>query len=591
MIKSFLGKFFRNNIVRRKVRGQSFPVAALESRTLLAGNVTAAIVDGELIITGDDAANDISILETAAGVIVRGNSTTINGGAADFVAFATSVARTGKIVATMGAGNDKVQIDNLTLEGRVVFHGGEGNDSLGLTEATIKAGIGFHGDAGNDSLVMDQSTVEGSVLAFLGAGDDLVTLNGSEIKRSLVLYGRDGADGLNLNDSKVGRWLLGYLGEGDDDVRIANGSETKHVQLWGQRGADVVQVNESDTSRSFAARLGAGDDAVSLEGDVDVGNRLIIRGNGGDDRSARGTGSLPGLRIIRTENSTISGTLVSDRMGLGTGGLQNAVAQANADFVTATFVRIATTEGNIDIELFNEDAPVTVANFLNYLSRYAGTIIHRTADLDPNAAGTQGIMQGGGFRPAAITLDSAIANEFNAANSNVRGTLSMALPGNNINGGTSQWFINSSDDNDFLDDRKHTVFGRVVGNGMTVVDAIIAMTKFNVSGPLDNPALTDVPLKNYTPFSVNLAGTASIATNKTVTGIGTAFNTALSAGEAIQIGAKTYTVASIISATSLTVSETVDAADVVTGATIKSNAAPTDAQYVKINSVTIIDEP
>lgn len=591
MIKSFLGKFFRMNTARRKARGRSFPVAALESRTLLAGNVTAAIVDGELIITGDDAANDISILETAAGVIVRGNSTTVNGAATDFVAFAPTVSKTGKIVASMGGGDDKVQIDDATLDGRVVFHGGEGNDSLGLTAATLKGGLGFHGDAGNDSLVLEQSTVEGSVLAFLGEGDDLVTLTGSEIQRSLVLYGRAGADGLNLDDSKVGRWVIGYLGQGDDDVRFANGTETKHVQLWGQRGADVVQVNESDTSRSFAARMGGGDDAVSLEGDVDVGHRLIIRGNGGDDSSTRGTGSLPGLRIIRSENSTISGALVSDRMGLGTGGLQNAVAQANADFTTTTFVRVATTEGNIDIELFNEDAPVTVANFLNYLSRYAGTIIHRTADLDPNTTGVQGIMQGGGFRPAAISLDSAIANEFNAANSNVRGTLSMALPGNNINGGTSQWFINSSDDNDFLDDRKHTVFGRVVGNGMDVVDAIIAMAKFNVSGPLDNPALTDVPLKNYTPFTVNLAGTASIATDKTVTGIGTAFNTALSAGEAVQIGAKTYTVASIISATSFIVSETVNDADVVTGATVMSNAAPTDAQYVKINSVTIIDEP
>lgn len=597
MIKSFLGKFFRTNTVRRKARGQCFPTAALESRTLLAGNVTAAIVDGELIITGDAAANDITILETAAGVIVRGNSTTINGGAADFVAFAPSVARTGKIVATMGAGNDKVQIDDLTLDGRVVFHGGEGNDSLGLTEATIKAGVGFHGDAGNDSLVMDQSTVEGSVLAFLGAGDDLVTLNGSEIKRSLVLYGRDGADGLNLNDSKVGRWLIGYLGEGDDDVRIANGSETKHVQLWGQKGADVVQVNNSDTSRSFAARMGDGNDAVSLEGDVDVKNRLIIRGNKGDDSSSRGTGTLPGGRIVRTENTTISGTLVSDRMGLGTGGLQNAVAQANADFVATTFVRVATTEGNIDIELFNDDAPVTVANFLNYLSRYAGTIIHRTADLDPNTAGVQGIMQGGGFRPAAITLDSAIANEFNAANSNVRGTLSMALPGDgnggtNFNGGTSQWFINGSDDNDFLDDRKHTVFGRVIGNGMTVVDAIIAMNRFNVAGPLDNISFAGTPLKNYTPFTVNLPGTASLGTNKTVTGDQAAFSTStLTKGDAVQIGTKTYTVNVVTSATSFTVVEDVLAADVVTGATIKTNAAPTDAQYVKINSVTIIDAP
>ncbi len=59
----------------------------------------------------------------------------------------------------------------------------------------------------------------------------------------------------------------------------------------------------------------------------------------------------------------------------------------------------------------------------------------------------------------------------------------------------------------------------------------------------------------------------------------------------MQIGTKTYTVDTISSATSFTVVETVLAADVVTGATIKTNAAPTDAQYVKINSVTIIDAP
>lgn len=587
MIKSFLGKFFRtNNTRRRQVRGSVRPVASLESRTLLAGNVTAAIVDGELLITGDDAANDITILKTAAGVIVRGNSTTINGASTDFVAFATAVTTTGKITADMGAGDDKVQIDDLTLDGRVVFNGGAGNDKLGLTKAILKSGLGFRGNEGNDSLVLDQSTIDGDLFAFCGAGDDLVTLTGSEVKHSLIMYGRDGADGLNLNNSKVGRWLIEYMGQGDDNVRIANGSTTKHVQMWGQGGADVVQVNESDTSKSFAARMGRGNDAVSFEGDVDVANRLIVRGGGGTDSFAKGTGTLPGGRIVRTENSTIAGTLVSDRTGLGTGGLQNAVAKANADFVESTFVRVATTEGNIDLELFTKDAPITVANFLNYLSRYSNSIVHRSV--------SNFVIQAGGFTPAAIATDPAIPNEFSSAHSNVLGTLSMALPGGNINGGTSQWFINVQDNNTgigSLDVAKHTVFGKVLGNGMTVVNAINAVPTFNLIGPLDNISMKEVPLKNYTAFTTSLAGTVSIATTGVVTGLNTTFNTSLSEGDAIQIGSKSYTVKKINSALSLTVTETVLDADVVSGVTAKVNAAPTDANYVKINSVTIIDQP
>ena len=585
MFKSFLGKFFCTNTARRRqTRGFVRPVASLESRTLLAGNVTAEIVDGELLITGDDAANDITILKTAAGVIVRGNSTTINGASTDFVAFATAVTTTGKIVSEMGAGDDKVQIDDLTLDGRVVFSGGAGNDKLGLTKAILKSGLGFRGSEGNDSLVLDQSTIDGDLFAFCGAGDDLVSLSNSEVKHSLIMYGRDGADGLNLNNSKVGRWLIEYAGKGDDTVRIANGSTTKHVQLWGQGGADVVQVNESDTSKSFAARMGRGNDAVSLEGDVDVAKRLIVRGGEGTDSFAKGTGTLPGGRIVRTENSTISGTLVSDRTGLGTGGLQNAAAKANADFVESTFVRVATTEGNIDLELFTKDAPITVANFLNYLERYSNSIIHRSV--------SNFVIQAGGFKPAAIAVDHTIPNEFSSAHSNLQGTLSMALPGD-INGGTSQWFINVEDnitEPGSLDTAKHTVFGKVIGNGMTVVNAINAITTFNLNGALDNISMKEVPLKNYTPFTRNLAGTVTVAVGSpTVDGLGTAFNTALKVDDPIQISGVNYIVASITSATRLTLktNATVAAA----GATAKANAAPADASYVKINSVTIIDQP
>lgn len=584
MLSSFLGKFFCSNTRRRQARRQTHAIVAMEPRTLLAGNVTAKIVGGDLQITGDDAANDIEILKTTDGVIVRGNSTTINGASTDFVAFASTLTKTGAIIADMGAGDDKVQFDGLTLDRRVVVTGGAGDDSLGLTSVTSKASVVFRGDDGNDSLVLDQTTIDGSLVVDGGAGDDLITLTGSEIKHSLVVLGREGADGLNLDNSKVDRWLIEYMGKGNDDVRIANGSTTKHVQLWGQRGDDVVQVDGSNTTRSFAARMGKGNDDVSLTGTVDLGHRVVIRGGRGTDSVSKGTATLPKNTIIRSENSSITGTVISDRLGTATGGLQNDVALAKADFVTSTFVRMATTEGNIDIELNNADAPVTVANFLNYLSRYSGTIIHRVADLQSNNF----IVQGGGFTPAAITTDAPIKNEFNAANSNVRGTLAMALP-SNIDGGTSQWFFNAAD-NSFLDSGKYTVFGTVLGTGMTVVDAIAGMTTFNISGPLSNSALTTVPLKNYTGFTASLAGAVNASVGSTtVTGIGTSFNTALTAGAVIQIEGVAYTVASITSATQLTLSSLITIEAI--GSIAKVNAAPTDANYVKINSVSIIDEP
>lgn len=590
---NFLAKFFSHHQARR--RSAFRPVAALEARTLLAGNVTAAIVDGELQITGDDEANDIEILSTTEGIIVRGNSTTVNGAATDFVAFASGTP-TGPIRVQLGGGNDQLQVDGVTLDQELIVHGGDGDDSLGVTNSTLKQRLVFRGGDGNDSLVADRSTFNRAVIAYQGVGNDLVTMTNSEVKGSLIVYGRQGDDGLNLNATKVNRWLINAMGAGDDDARIANGSDTKHVQLWGGKGKDVALVDNSKISRSFAARMGAGDDSVAFTGTGDVDHRIVVRGGRGTDSFSKGNATLPDNQLIRAENSTVDSTLLNTRLGLGTGGLQNAAAQAKSDFVTSTFVRIATTEGNIDIELNAEDAPVTVANFLNYLSRYSGTIIHHVTETVPDSAESNFVVQGGGFDTAltGITVDTPIPNEFTSTNSNERGTLAMALPGiagggSNPDGGTSQWFINV-DDNSALDPGKYTVFGKVIGNGMDVVDAIKAITTFNLSVTTSNPSFQTLPLKNYTRFTQNLTGTVAIAANSnSVTGTNTKFNTELTVGQQIQIDGTTFTVTAIASATSMTLSANVTTA--VTAGTVKEDATPTDAQLVKITSVSIIDDP
>jgi cyclophilin family peptidyl-prolyl cis-trans isomerase len=121
-----------------------------------------------------------------------------------------------------------------------------------------------------------------------------------------------------------------------------------------------------------------------------------------------------------------------------------------------------TTEGVIVLELFDEDAPETVANFRKLAGEgfYDGLTFHRVIK-DFMIQG--GCPQGTGTGGPGYQFD----DEFND-HKVVRGALAMANSGPNTNG--SQFFILTKDEAPWLDG-KHTVFGQVTG-GMDVVDRI-----------------------------------------------------------------------------------------------------------------------
>lgn len=135
-------------------------------------------------------------------------------------------------------------------------------------------------------------------------------------------------------------------------------------------------------------------------------------------------------------------------------------------------VVLKTTAGDIRIELDEKNAPITTANFLQYVRDgfYNGTIFHRVID---------GFMiQGGGFDEnfKQKATRKPIKNEAANQVSNKRGTIAMART-SVVDSATAQFFINVVD-NDFLDFRAPTpqhfgycVFGRVT-EGMDVVDKI-----------------------------------------------------------------------------------------------------------------------
>ena len=151
------------------------------------------------------------------------------------------------------------------------------------------------------------------------------------------------------------------------------------------------------------------------------------------------------------------------------------IAAFGLSSVTATagtLVKMQTNLGDIVIELDDEKAPKTVANFLGYVNDgfYNGTIFHRVID---------GFMiQGGGFTENLQKkgTKAPIENEANNGLKNMRGTIAMARTGA-PHSATAQFFINVVN-NDFLNYRSstprgwgYTVFGNVV-QGIEVVDKI-----------------------------------------------------------------------------------------------------------------------
>ena len=135
-------------------------------------------------------------------------------------------------------------------------------------------------------------------------------------------------------------------------------------------------------------------------------------------------------------------------------------------------VIFSTSLGEITIELFHDKAPITVANFLQYVDEgfFDGTIFHRVI---PGF-----VIQGGGHTQDMRIKDThaPIKNEADNGEKNLRGTLSMART-SEINSATSQFFINLKD-NAALDHGKrdfgYAVFARVT-QGMDIVDRIAAV--------------------------------------------------------------------------------------------------------------------
>lgn len=519
------------------------------------------------------------------------------------------------------SGDDLISLTNLTANGEIRIEGNSGTDGVSFNNVTANSSTKINTGAGNDDIVIRGSTLSGALRVRTKQNSDMLLMDGNTVGGQVALNMGSTSDSVQLRNTNTFNSAFNVQsGDGNADA-VDPGTATVFNAGRRVRKSEGSTVSASQTDRIDAATTGliaratAADAAaaslVALTLTLDnsantteasVGGVLITR-----NASFEVAGNtLPGATVtLDTDNDGVfdNGTLTADNFGhfattvtlqrtdLNTAtaendqlnglnrinvrstaaGMGTADSSVDVDFVPATdqIVRFRTNEGTYEVEMFNELTPNTVANFLGYTARYTDAIVQRSVSNFVIQVGRYTVNDN---QFSEITKDANINNEFNSTTSNIRGTLSMATPGNNINGGSSEWFINTQDNSASLDAVPHTVFGRIIGNGMTVVDKIAALAVTDLStatgiGDSTNGPLNTVPLRvPFVPTSRSLTGTVSTTANSaTITGVGTKFLTELhgnvpslgsSTGSRINIGTDTFRVLSVESDTSLTLDTT-----------------------------------
>jgi hypothetical protein len=149
----------------------------LENRNLMAGNVTATLTGGMLLLTGDNNANGLVVHQTGSNRFqVQGVATHIKFGAQNAYSFTFSGVT--DIAFNMRGGNDSVTVYNSSLTGSMAAEMGTGNDALSVTNLRAD-NLGVNLDQGNDvaALFKVSTPNDGAVGVSAGDGRDTVALN------------------------------------------------------------------------------------------------------------------------------------------------------------------------------------------------------------------------------------------------------------------------------------------------------------------------------------------------------------------------------------------------------------------------------
>jgi hypothetical protein len=189
-------------------------IEGLEARALLSGNVTAVVVGGDLVISGDGARNRIVVngLGLAAGEVrvqTADESTTVNGGELEIF---TGV--TGDVRVTLGGAADTVTVQDLAVAGELRIDGGRSSDTVMVNRVEVDGAFAVRGRSGDEVVNVLDSTVGGAAEVRTDEGDDRVVLDSNTFEDKAVLLGGAGDDSFDVETSTFakGRTVNGQVG-------------------------------------------------------------------------------------------------------------------------------------------------------------------------------------------------------------------------------------------------------------------------------------------------------------------------------------------------------------------------------------------
>ncbi|MEQ1904909.1 MAG: peptidylprolyl isomerase [Pirellulaceae bacterium] len=590
---------------------------AFGSNISLGGGVHLTMGKGDDIVTFD-------------GSSMKGDFACIAGKGTDTIAIRNSQIG-GSLILNTDKGNDTISLDSLQIQQDLLVDLGLNDDVIDVLEVTVGGATSLQLQSGHDTTIFRNSSLK-NVFVSSGRGNDLIEYDRTTATGQVQVLLDEGNDQLRFaSNTTIPANLLVDGHNGTDSANVT--TENSATLTRTVNDVEAPPNNELIDGRLFKPGRGAFPriehtreffisdplPALTLTAFADATKSVASSGTLLTKQSAIAiTGStLPNSRIELSRDSdglfndgtvtaaangtyTVNANLLNDTANRGANTINVRVTDQNGrqrteelkiHLALGTVVRFSSSLGNMDFELLNTDTPNHVANFLRYRERYANSIVHRSARTQ---TGGDFIIQGGGFKLngnalTQIVTDAPVLSEAKAENSNIRGTLALALPGD-PDLGTSQWFINLANNSAVLDPQDFTVFGRVIGTGLEVADQIHDFSTFEISSLVGQQNLANVPLRNYVPFSTQLSGTVSTTTgSSTVTGVGTSFTTAIPADKRIQIGGSEFVVSGVISDTQLQLSQNVTTTN--SNVVARVNSVPAIANYVSMNSIAELSLP
>ncbi len=270
------------------------------------GNITVDVQGKDLVITGDDQANSITVFNEGVDVRIKGNNTTVNGENGSFN-FALPKRR---IRIDMRGGGDSIDISaeldlgdvDVSLgdgdgESFFVGYGGTGFDDLTVSnsggggvisvyDATISGSLRVNGGAGNEIVQVAMGygaiTVGKSVVIDVGEGNNSVTLEEVDCDGKVTVDLGNGSDDVRIARCEIAKSFKMKTGDGGKVVQIEDSTFGKPVKITGGDGGLFLTSTRDQFPKGVKVKTGGGDDVTNFD-EATVGGALKVSTGGGVD--------------------------------------------------------------------------------------------------------------------------------------------------------------------------------------------------------------------------------------------------------------------------------------------------------------------